>query len=216
MSKKYDMIIFDVDGTLCDTVALVHDSINEVLAIHGINKKVDIKDIRSGQGMNKENFAKNCMSFLDKDVRDNILTEADNLKNSRIDDPSVTVFDGVKETIAELSEEHLIGIVSNCGPGYIEAVIPKIGISEYVTDYLAASALFISKADGIKEMMKRNNAKNAVYVGDTLLDKSSCDEAGVDFVFASYGFGEVHDTQYRINKFSELIKEIKRMENSGI
>ena len=45
--EKYEMIIFDVDGTLCDTVNIVHESINSILKIKGINRKVKLKDIKS-------------------------------------------------------------------------------------------------------------------------------------------------------------------------
>ena len=34
------------------------------------------------------------------------------------------------------SKKYLITIVSNCGRGYIETIIPKIEISNYITDYI--------------------------------------------------------------------------------
>ena len=212
-NNKYDMIIFDVDGTLCDTVDILYDSINCILEKNSINKRVNIEDIKSGQGLNRENFAKKCLYFLEKDVREKILVEADKLKYNKINNSSIKIYNKVKDTIEELSKKYLITIVSNCGRGYIETIIPKIGISNYITDYIAASAFNISKADAIKEIIRRNNAKNAIYVGDTLLDRNSSIEAGVDFIFASYGFGKNVNSKYKINDFSELIYKIKKIEN---
>ena len=213
--KKYEMIIFDIDGTLCNTVDIAYESINTVLKSKGIDRKVKLRDIKNGQGLNKENFAENCMSFLDKELREKILTEADKLKYERIKKFSLNVYPGVKETIEELSKKYLISIVSNCGDGYIETILPKIEIIDYVSDYLAASVLNISKADAIKEIMKRNNVKDAIYVGDTLLDKESSFEANATFIFAKYGFGNILNVRYKINNFKELPKIINKIENES-
>ena len=202
--KKYEMIIFDVDGTICDTVDIVYESINTILKNKGIDRKVKLKDIKMSQGLNKVNFAEKCMSFLDKELRE---------KYERISESSLNVYPNVKETIEELSKKYLISIASNCGHGYIETILPKIEIKDYVDDYIAASALNISKADAIKEIMKRNNVKKAIYVGDTLLDKKSSLEANTVFIFAEYGFGNISDVKYNIKSFNELPKIINKIEN---
>ena len=44
-----------------------------------------------------------------------------------------------------------------------------------------------------------------VYVGDTLGDYQACRKAGVPFVFASYGFGQVETPDYRIEKPLDLL-----------
>ena len=52
--------------------------------------------------------------------------------------------------------------------------------------------------------MERNGLKDVVYVGDTQGDADACKAAGVPFVFAEYGFGDVPDAEDRISKISEL------------
>ena len=52
--------------------------------------------------------------------------------------------------------------------------------------------------------MDRNNIKNAVYVGDTISDKEASIIAGIPFVYASYGFGEVNEYDYKINDIKDL------------
>lgn len=191
----------------------MYESINIILDNKGINRKVKLKDVKSGQGLNKVNFAEKCMSFLDKELREKILIEADKVKYEKINKYSLNVYPMVKETIEELSKKYLISIVSNCGQGYIETILPKIEILDCIDDYIAASALNISKADAIKRIMKRNNVKKAIYVGDTSLDKKSSFEANTVFVFAEYGFGNVTDVKYKIKSFNELPKIINKIEN---
>ena len=52
---------------------------------------------------------------------------------------------------------------------------------------------------------KENNLKNRVYVGDTQGDANACREAGIPFILADYGFGNVPDPDARIQKPLDLI-----------
>ncbi|MNN86467.1 Phosphoglycolate phosphatase [compost metagenome] len=54
--------------------------------------------------------------------------------------------------------------------------------------------------------MQRNNLESPVYVGDTAGDLKAAAFAGIPFVFASYGFGEVSDPDYTINRLSDLLE----------
>ena len=45
-----------------------------------------------------------------------------------------------------------------------------------------------------------------VYVGDTLNDYNSAHEAGIDFIFAKYGFGDVPEAKKTIAKPRDLIR----------
>ena len=55
-------------------------------------------------------------------------------------------------------------------------------------------------------MIERNDLKSPVYVGDTQGDADSCAKAGVPFIFAEYGLGDVPDAKVRIAHFEELLK----------
>ena len=61
------------------------------------------------------------------------------------------------------------------------------------------------KSDNIKLIAKRNNLKNPVYVGDTQGDANATKEAGLEFIYASYGFGNVEEYKYKIEKIEDLL-----------
>ena len=63
----------------------------------------------------------------------------------------------------------------------------------------------LPKAENIRLIVTRNDLQNPVYVGDTIWDKESSDEAGVDFVFAAYGFGNVENPEWMIKTFDDLL-----------
>ncbi|MCR5469159.1 MAG: HAD family hydrolase, partial [Lachnospiraceae bacterium] len=89
--------------------------------------------------------------------------------------------------------------------GYIEILLEKYNLGEFVTDIECYGNNKKGKADNIKLLVERNGLKNPVYVGDTAGDKAACDEAGVPFIFASYGFGEAEGIA-KIDEFRELLK----------
>ena len=47
--------------------------------------------------------------------------------------------------------------------------------------------------------------KNPIYVGDTSGDMEGAKIAGIPFVYASYGFGDVESFDYKIDDISELL-----------
>ena len=98
-------------------------------------------------------------------------------------------------------------IVSNTGhKEYIEAFLVTSGLAKYFTDYIAASQLNISKADGINKIIQDYNIEKAVYIGDTKKDMEASKKANIPFIQARYGFGENLETEYYIDSIEELPK----------
>ena len=61
------------------------------------------------------------------------------------------------------------------------------------------------KAENIGLVIKRNNLKNPIYVGDTHMDSEAAKKAGIPFVFVSYGFGNTKQYECKIEKFEDLL-----------
>ena len=115
------------------------------------------------------------------------------------------IFEGVVETIKELSKKYPVCIVSNCEAGYIELVCEKLGITDCIKDGECPGYSGLGKGDNIKRVMERNGYKDIVYVGDTQGDYEATRKAGVPFVFCKYGFGKPEGYEYCVEKFSELL-----------
>ena len=62
----------------------------------------------------------------------------------------------------------------------------------------------VHKGENIKVVMERNGIKTAAYVGDTAGDAAAAMIAGIDFIYARYGFGEVESSEYVIDSFVQL------------
>lgn len=213
---KYDMIMFDIDGTIWDVSYMNKRYCNEVLLEHGYSDFVTDEKIQESLGMNERNFADNVYDFIDDpDIRITFLREEEVLKNDALIKEQVEPYPYFIDTVKSLSQKYKIGIVSNCGANTIELLIDKLKIGDYITDFAACSKLKITKAEGIKKIADDNDAKCFCYVGDTALDKTSSEKAGASFIHAKYGFGKDLESKYSINDLSELESLISKMEEEN-
>ena len=53
--------------------------------------------------------------------------------------------------------------------------------------------------------MQRNHLTRCLYVGDTHKDCDASDLAGIPFVHAAYGFGEINKPVPKVEAFEDLI-----------
>lgn len=203
-------IILDVDGTLWNTTDIVADSWTRALRTCDITDiTVTGADLRQLFGKTMDVIAQAILPGYPKEKRDEVMEvcckyeQEDLVKN-----PCHILYPHVKETIITLSNERNIFIVSNCQSGYIELFLEKTGLGEYVKDIECFGNTGKQKNENIRILMERNGLEHAVYVGDTLGDCEAAKKAGVPFIFAEYGFGDVVESQMRIKSFEELLRLI--------
>lgn len=203
---KIESIILDVDGTLWNTTEIVAGSWNRAIHEKGVmDIMVTAADLQRLFGQTMKAIAETLLGDYSDEVQNEIMDlcckyEHDDLEK----DPCNILYPEVRDTIIELSKKHRVFIVSNCQSGYIELFLQKTGLEDYVTDIECYGNTGKGKSDNIKLIMERNQITDTVYVGDTMGDYEASMVAGIPFVFAEYGFGNVLESQLKIKKFSEL------------
>lgn len=208
---KFDAILFDLDGTLWEVLDRTYETTKETTTKYNL-KKVTKETISKCMGMNKKECSKHYFPELNEEEAIRLMNENLQLNVQRIQEYGGNVYNGVEETLKILKHNYKLGIVSNCGAGYIEAFLKTSKLEEYFDDFIAASKLQITKAEAIKEIMKRNNIKNAIYVGDTEKDKEAANGAEIEFIYAKYGFGKDIHHKYSIEDIKELPNFLKTID----
>ena len=66
----------------------------------------------------------------------------------------------------------------------------KLGIRELISGHLCFCDTQAPKGETIRILMERHGITSAAYIGDTQGDADAARDAGIPFVWASYGFGE--------------------------
>lgn len=189
--KKYDTIIFDLDGTLLDALEDSMDSLNFVLALYGFTSK-SMEEVRSSLG----NGAARLIEISIPEGRNNAHYDvclAEFLRHYSANMQNKTApYKGIISILKTLSEEkYKMAIVSN---KFDEAVkdLNQSYFGEYIKVAIGQSENSSKKPapDTVLEALKqlKSVAGKALYVGDSEVDVETAKNAGIDFVGVTWGY----------------------------
>lgn len=203
----FDGLLFDLDGTLWNATEIICKTWNVILKDYSEVRKepITIKELEGCMGLPMDEIAKKLFPDTEHNIRMGLLDKCCILENEYLAREGGILFPEVEKTLEWLSRKYKLFVVSNCQVGYIESFFEGNGTGRYFTDFLSFGETELTKGENNKIIIERNNLKNAVYIGDTQGDRQSALDAGIPFVFAEYGFGNVDGYDYKIEKFSDLL-----------
>ena len=206
-------IIFDVDGTLWDSAKPVAESWTLMLerSYPELARIITPDDMYRNMGKTMDAIGADLFPGLAPDKRDEVMDACMRYENEYLADHPGVTYPNMKETLAALSREYGLYIVSNCQEGYIEALMAACGIASYISDTECFGATGRPKGDNIRLVMERNGLEKCLYVGDTAMDQEAAGKAGIPFVFASYGFGQASGAEAVIGSLAELPRAVREI-----
>ncbi|MCR4955488.1 MAG: HAD family hydrolase [Lachnospiraceae bacterium] len=203
-------IIFDVDGTLWDAVPVITDAWNESLKqFPDITKQLKLSDVEPMMGRTMDEYAGLFTQVGEERAKEIVeiccREEIDYIKSH----PGV-LYPGIRSVIEQLHEEFSLYIVSNCQEGYIEALLESCELQPYFEDFENYGRTGKQKGRNIQILMERCDIDKAIYIGDTIKDLEASREAGIPFIYAAYGMGEVEHQRFTVNCPAEIPEVIKK------
>ncbi|MBR3364423.1 MAG: HAD family hydrolase [Solobacterium sp.] len=209
---KTDAVIFDIDGTLTNSTRAIIASWNRHLAsLSCPHRLLDEETAGSLMGKTMDDWAVAVLPDLPLAEAREITEVMEQKENEEIRTSGTDLYPFVRETFELLSHDYDLFILSNCGKGYIEAVMAYAGIEEYVKGHICFGDNGLDKPDNLKKMVEDYQLEYPVYVGDTQRDQECCEIAGIPFIFVSWGFGDVPDALYRCNDMKDLPEVIRSL-----
>ena len=205
---KYESLIFDIDGTLWDSRALVAEGYNIQLEKEGLRHLfVDAETLRPLFGKVMTAIADSIFSSIAPPERYELMERCMETENRYLFENECRIgYPRVKETLAELSKKHRLFIVSNSQCGYPELCIEKLGLQDYIQGHMCFGDTGTSKGQTILTLMRKHNISSCIYIGDTQGDLEACREAGIPFIFCAYGLGQADSYDAKINSIEELLE----------
>ena len=214
--KKYDTVIFDLDGTLMDTLEDLADAVNEILSRNGYPVRT-IREVRRIVGNGLRQTLTLCLPEGTKqEVVDRLLPEFASYyqENCQI---KTKPYDGIEDTLRGLSARGFkLAIVSNKRD---EAV--KTLNREYFAEYVRV-AIGENESAGIRKKPAPDTVyqalrelgssrEQAVYVGDSEVDRMTAENAGLPCVSVDWGFRDREELEklkpaWLISRPEELLK----------
>ena len=206
-------IIFDLDGTLWDSTGCILDIWNGVVERHAeIPYRITKEQTEQCMGKTMEEVGELLFPQLSDEARSAIIDEMGNEEVVYLKEHGAILYEGLEDVLKELSKDHKLYVVSNCQDGYVQAFLHAHKLGSYFSDIEMSGRTGQAKGYNIKLLLERNNISSAVYVGDTAGDEKATRFAGLPFIYAKYGFGEVVAPDAVIESIKELPECIKKFQ----
>ena len=204
---NFESLIFDIDGTLWDSRALVAEGYNAQLIDEGMERFcVDAEVLKTVFGKVMTEIADILFAQLPPEQRYPLLERCMERENRYLHENECRIgYPKVKETLEELVKKHRLFIVSNSQCGYPELCIDKMGLGHLISGHLCFGDTGTCKGETIKKLMADHNITSACYIGDTQGDLDAAEYAGIPFVYCAFGFGAVDHYWKKIDSFVELL-----------
>ena len=205
---NFESLIFDIDGTLWDSRALVAKGYNKQLEIEGLTQfQIDAEVLKTVFGKTMTEIADILFAELPVAERYPLLERCMERENEVLhNDPCRVGYPKVKETLEQLVKNHRLFIVSNSQSGYPQLCMEKMGLEHLISGHLCFGDTGTCKGDTIKKLMADHNITSACYVGDTAGDMEAADHAGIPFIYCTFGFGNPDHYWKKIDSFAQLLE----------
>lgn len=123
------------------------------------------------------------------------------------------LYPGVFDTIRELSTRFRLFMVSNCTELGLPVFLNYTRLKPFFTDAISFGDNGQEKDYNIRLLADKYSLRKPLYVGDTAGDGHSAHAAGVEFAWASYGFGrDVADYEMKITSITDLLSMCRAMD----
>jgi phosphoglycolate phosphatase len=214
--KKYDTVIFDLDGTLLNTLEDLTDSVNCALSLSGFLKR-EMTEVRDFVGNGVARLMELSIPGglenpqIEKCFADFRHHYSGNMQNK------TDAYEGISELLDQLSKNgYKIAIVSNKFDKAVKE-LNKIYFGKYIQIAIGESEN-VSKKPAPDTVFKaleelHSTVDRAVYVGDSEVDVKTAQNSAVMFVGVTWGFRdkvvlEQNGASHIIDRPLELLKII--------
>ncbi len=203
----YESLIFDIDGTLWDSRALVAEGYNIQLKSEGLDHLcVTAEDLKPLFGKVMTEIADAILAEIPAEERYALMERCMATENDYLfRNPCRIGYPGVKETMAELAKKHRLFIVSNSQQGYPDLCVEKLGLGDYISGHLCFGDTGTSKGKTIRTLMEKYHIESCIYIGDTQGDYEATVEAGIPFLWCTFGFGAPEGYAAKADSFPALL-----------
>lgn len=216
MSGKYNTVVFDLDGTLMDTLEDLANAVNEILRRNGYPVRT-IEEVRRivGNGL-RQTLRLSLPEGTDEAVIDRLLPDfaAYYQDHCQI---KTKPYDGIEDTLRELCERgYKLAIVSNkrdqavktLNQDYFQKYV-KVAIGENEDAGIRKKPAPDTVYQALREL--GSTKEQAVYVGDSEVDKKTADNAGLPCVSVDWGFRDREELErlepaWLISRPAELLE----------
>lgn len=185
-------VIFDLDGTLLDTLPDIVRCVNASLAHFGL-QKIDKEQMRRHIGHGAKELIRNCAGLDKADPKLNDLLAYYNELYTNNPVRDTEMFKGIKNTLDQLkSRGYTLVILTNKPQATTDRVVEKFFPAGYFAEIVGQSSRVICKPDKTETLnilsRLQIEMQNAYFVGDGDTDVLTAINAGITGIAVLWGY----------------------------
>ncbi len=215
--KDFDGIVFDLDGTLVDSLPDMAAALNRFLSEQG-RRELGIAEVRPLIGKGAAKMIQAALNLTGTRISRDKLAPAVTAYLSYYRESPVEnskIYDGVTAVLEELKNANLkMGICSNKAFEMVNLILESFDLAKYFCGVTGGDNVAFNKPDGrhifeTLRLMGIDNT-NVLMVGDTINDIVAARDAGVSVVAVDYGYSgsnEFCTGTVVIDSFYKLLSE---------
>lgn len=190
-NSKYELYIFDMDGTLLDTSPGILRAVRHT--IDSFHKEMPEDDVL-------KKFIGPPLRLSFAALPDVVMNEVDDMvvafrkQYSEHELFNASLYDGIQQLCECLHNNSVkMAVATNKPETFAKRIVGHFKLDKYINVVCGADEQgILTKADLIyraMEMTQTYDKRKAVMVGDTMGDAEAAYECGLDFIGVKYGFG---------------------------
>ena len=200
-------LLFDLDGTLLDTLEDLLDATNYALGQFGFPER-DLQQLRRFVGNGAANQIRlSAPEGTPQEMLDQVLAVYKPYYTAHCQQKT-RPYDGIPEVLAQLQQDYTIAIVSNKPDGAVKALCAEF----FPGCFALGETLDCPRKpapDMIHKAMQAIGAERGIYIGDSEVDVLTARNAGLPCVSVLWGFRDREDMEAAGGTiFCQSVKEL--------
>jgi phosphoglycolate phosphatase len=189
---RYDLLIFDFDGTLVDTAPDIAHHVNAVLTEFGRPRRT-LKEVQKAIGRGMRELLRD-VGFSEEDPALESATAS--LRTRYAESPILhtRLYPQVREVLSGPFGGIPKAIVTNKPQFLTDKILAELELESFFGSVIGDGAGYPRKPDpaSVRRTLERFSvrAEKAVLIGDSCVDHQTALNAGIDFVWADYGYDD--------------------------
>ncbi len=205
--SKITELIFDLDGTLVDSISGIGSSLGE--AFLSVGRQMPLADLRAAIGPPIGIIARR----LEPELSDDELVQIERYYRSNYDSDGwrrTPLFPGVAETLQACRKRgYRLFVVTNKPRIPTKKILQYLELESLFEEIVtrdSRSPAYASKAEMLQELLEKHalTLETTVMVGDTMEDCEAAQVHHFPFIYVTYGYGSVASPQFFVARFADL------------
>ena len=192
-------MIFDLDGTLLDTLEDLYRSTNAALAQFGCAPRTKA-EIRRFVGSGARNLIRQSLPGTAEDPDLEEVLSFYQVHYGAHSQDNTCPYPGIPEALARIAQEYPVAIVSNKPDGPVKTLCARFFPGRYALGETAGIPRK-PEPDMVRKCMLDLGADRCIYIGDSDVDVITAKNAGAPCLSVTWGFRDMPELQAAGGKF---------------